>query len=115
MITTFVPYDHSDTLANLGKYFKEKNALRPENAISMEHIDWLSISSSFPVEEDKLLKQYPFLKKTESDKFWFDSSTYIERQKKLSIKGKKILLAIGLGLAALIIGMFVVSFIINFS
>lgn len=81
---TYVPYPTIDPIANIAAHFKKNNALDQSHAIDMDYVDWNALGIHM-FDERRILKIYPYIKKTSNNKFWLDP-TEMERITKNNIK-----------------------------
>ncbi|HCC67948.1 TPA: hypothetical protein DEP90_01915 [Patescibacteria group bacterium] len=76
----FIPVNYKDTIAEMAKFFKDRDALSKNNAIKISPVEWSSMGFyGCPVEE--IPKKYPFIVRKD-EKYWFN-------QEELSIYYKK--------------------------
>jgi len=83
MAMYFIPVNYKDTIAEISKYFLNKNAISENNAIEITPIQWSSMGfHGYPVE--KITKRYPFIVEKDG-KYWFNEeelNIYYRKQKR---------------------------------
>ncbi|MBN2016034.1 hypothetical protein JW766_04345 [Candidatus Dojkabacteria bacterium] len=60
-------YYYYDPLPEIAEHFREKKAISPESALSMNKLDWISLGL-----RTKPTETYKFIRKTKDNKYWVD-------------------------------------------